>query len=754
MPLSIKTLLFLLLLSSSNAFSQENVNPTDLWMGTGGWPQSSGMTFPGATTPFGLVRLSPDTKPAFPFSLPLFNKIGYSTGGYGYRDPKIFGFSHTRLEGTGGRDGGVFRVLPVRKLPRNFKSAPSARYRHRNEDAHAGYYEITLPPENVDVELTASPHCGFHRYTKLSSRRPLHLLLDVTSGLIQHPGSLDGQLEINADQQSISGQVRTRGDFSLIQNGLFAYFYAEYSTPMQSTQIWKDHYWLDQSTTQASGDNLGVALSTTPDTDEVELKLCVSHVSVQNAKLNFEAEARGVDFDQAQTRTESLWQNYFDRARITTSDADFERLYYTNLYFSSVMPTNFTDTNGEYLGFDNKIGVAKDYTYRTDLSLWDTFRTANPLYNLIAPEVSCDVVQSLMQMAKVSGVFPRLAYGTESLSMMFGSPANFVLAEAYVKGICKFDTHTALVYMWKGATDDEFTREHTCVTHGYCPSDETTQSVSKTVEDAWADFAAAELAHATGETEMEANFRTKEVAFRNVWDPSTRYFRPKNAAGEFTAFNPKMTSYFEFIYKPAINYAEGGPNHYRYTAPHHIQELISLFGGPEPFVDELEKFMEGATRHRGAFNPGPNYWHGDEHDLHAIYLFSEAGRPDLTQYWARWALRDRYALAPNGLDGNDDAGSITAWFVMSSLGLYSQSGTDRYWLGSPAVDTADVKLGPNHVLHIVANHQSSDNVYVKSVSLNGKRLCSPTIHHADLIDAQLTFEMSADPEATFDCKIN
>lgn len=717
------TLFFLL----SSYTAQSQMRPTNLWMGTGGYFHTSAMLFPGATTPFGLVRLSPDTKAPFPYSLDIFDKMGYFTAG-------------------------AFRVLPLMHLPKNMKHSPAVKYDHNNEAAHPGYYSLQLDSENVRVELTSSTHCGFHRYTKLSKKGLLHILFDVTSGLIKYPGSLDGELEINLSEKVISGQGRTRGDFSRNQNGQLTYFYAEYSSPLKSFSIWKDYQWVKSASLQSSGDNLGIALSPTDDSDNLELKVCVSHVSAKNAKLNFEAEARGIDFTKARALGESTWSEYFNRLNIETSDRELETLFYTTLYFSSIGPTHFADVNGEYLGFNQKTEVAKDFIYRTDLSLWDTFRTAHPLFNLIAPDIACDTVQSLMKMSKVIGVFPRLAYNAQSLEMMFGSPANFVLTEAFLKNKCSFDTKRALEVMLKGATDDEFTREKECVSYGYCPSDKVSRSVSKTLENAWADFAAANLAQVTNEKELENIFRVKEGAFRVLWDPKTRYFRPKDSTGKFTAFNPKVTSYFSFLYKPADQYAEGGPNHYRYSAPHHIQELISSFGGAPAFVKELESFMKGATSKRSAINPGSKYWHGNEHNIHAIYLFNDAQRPDLTQYWARWALRKRYALKPNGYDGNDDVGSLSAWFVLSAIGIYPKSGTDQYWLGSPSIDRATIELGDGHTLRIIAKNQSTNNFYVKSVRLNGHRLCSSTVNHRDLYDAELEFEMSAEPEATFNCQ--
>jgi len=413
------------------------------------------------------------------------------------------------------------------------------------------------------------------------------------------------------------------------------------------------------------------------------------------------------------------------------------------------MPTHFTDANGEYLGFDGKTHLASGFTYRTDLSLWDTFRTTHPLFTLVAPEVQRDSLQSLLEMGRVNGVFPRWPSGTADAGSMFGSPANFLFSESYLKGIRGFDTARALSLMVSGALQpgpgSAPSRDAVCITYGYCPSDKTNTSVSKTLEYAWADFATATLAGALGQSSLESQFRKRSLAFRLLWDPETRYFRPKDSSGRFVSFSPTVTSYLGFLGRHTDAYAEGSAFQWRFTAPHRASELVRLFGGDQAFVRELEKFLKGATPTHAALYPGGKYWHGNEHDFHSIYLFNEAGRPDLTQKWARWAMKTRYNTSAGGLDGNDDAGALSSWYVLSALGLYPQAGTDRYWLGSPVVSEAELELGDGHRLILLALNQADHNVYVQRVTLNGQALCLPEISHADLVDAKLVFQMGPSP---------
>lgn len=716
-----------------NTFASKSA--PNLRIGTGGWPHTSGMTSPAATLPFGLVRLGPDTKWGGLLGL-IKTPEGVSTAGYGAHDGLLLGFSHTRLSGTGIRTGGLFRVLPLSRPRWPSKKPVAIGFKRAREKAEPGYYASAISGERVGAELTASLHCGFHRYRllgrKRAQREPLHLLLDASSDLDLSANS-KGNARTSDDRRSLTGEVNSYGGFANRQGGVKSYFYAELSRAPSSVRGEDSPHLL-----------LTFDPPTTSQEPEVELKLCISFVSAANARLNFDAEARGVTFDEARARAASRWSEYFSRATVESSDPKVESLFSSMLYFASLMPTHFTDVNGEYLGFDKRAHIAKGFTYRSDFSLWDTFRTAHPLYSLIAPEVQRDSLHSLLAMAEHRGTLPRWAFAAGDTGSMFGSPANFLFSESYLKGLRDFDAERALEFMEKGVYDAA-TREPASVKLGYCPSDQAKASVSKTLEYAWADFASAELAEAIGRTDVASLFRERAQAFRLVWDAGSRYFRPKNSNGQFVKFKPGLTSYFSFLSKSVRHYAEGSAQHWRWSVPHDPQALIELFGGSVPFVRELERFIRGASRNRSALNPGPRYWHGNEHNLHAIYLFNEAGRAELAQKWARWALRTRYGDGPNGLDGNDDGGTLSAWYVLSALGLYPQAGTDRYWLGSPAIDRARLNLGSGTTLTIVAQDQGRKNVYVQAVHVNGRRWCKPVIRHADLKNATLEFKMGPKP---------
>jgi predicted alpha-1,2-mannosidase len=716
------------------------------WIGTGGFPHTSGMTSPAATLPFGWVRLGPDTL-ASQGIMSQISASGRASAGYSWDDDRVLGFSHTRLVGTGARDGGVFRVLPAADPQIHWAKTPGQKLRHDQERAEPGYYSISFPDEGIRAELAASVHCGFHRYHRDPARGPLHLLLDATSDLWRvknaHP---DARVSIDRAARTIDGQVTSQGVFSSRQGGLTLYFHAEYSGTATGARIWKDKSWLPDAS-QAAGDSIGVALSSpaSPGSGDLELKLCISAVSVANARLNFDAEARAATFDSARQQAALSWDEYFNRARIQSSDPELMTLYRTMLYYSALLPTHFSDVNGDYLGFDRKIRRATGFIYRTDMSLWDTFRTVHPLMTLIAPETQRDSLLSLLSMSETTGVFPRWPFGAADSGSMFGSPANFLFSESYSKGIRGFDVARALAVMHRGSTASDADREPECRRLGWCPSDSVGGSVSKTLEYAWSDFAAAELAAAAGDAGLESLFRELSRRYRNTWDPDTRFFRPRDSAGRFIKFNPNVSSYLASLDKSARNYVEGSGHEWRWSVAHDPQDLIALMGGPARFTADLEDFLEGASIKRGAIFPGAKYWHGNEHDIHSIYLFDEAGRPELTQKWVRWALSDRYANSPDGLDGNDDAGTLSAWYVLSSLGIYPQPGTDRYWIGSPAVEGASLRLGSSDVLSIEVRNQSPKNVYVQSLTVNGAPWCRPWIRHAELRNATLVFVLGPGP---------
>ena len=721
----------------------------DPFIGTGGLPWTCAMLFPGATMPFGMVRLSPDT--CYTAGI---EPVKCGTAGYYYEHTHLWGFSHTRLSGTGVRDMGHFRVTPAvgDVNPAERLKKPLA-FTHEQEEATAGYYAVNLPTINCLAELTATEHTGIHRYT-FSTSKDAHILIDATSFLSGGSAS-EGKIKVLPEAMEVEGEGRVFTGFTSRYGGLKGYFVARFNKPFESFSTWSGKT-SEPGRTQASGDDTGANINFGDIKNQpVELKIGISFVSLENARQNLEAETGSLDFEGIRDAGRAAWDNWLSRVKIETDDSEIKTIFYTALYHSMIMPSNFTDVNGQYLGFGGNIGAAEGFTYRTDMSLWDTFRSEHPLLNLIAPEIQRDCLKSLVRMARIGGTLPRWPSGSGYTGSMFGTPADMVIAESYLKGITDFEVEEAFEFMKKASIcpSEEGRDGRECIeeynTLGYCPAEKMKIAVSATLEYAWADGSIALLAKALGKNEDAQYFTNKSMNYKNLFDPETKYFRPKNSDGTWQRpFLPNVTSYYNdaLPIKITDDYCEGGPRHWRWTAPQDTQGLIELFGSRDYFVSELNDFMADASETRAAVDPGPGYWQGNQHDIHAPYLFDDAGRPDLTPKWVRWALSDRHSTDVNGLDGNDDGGTLSAWYVFSSLGLYPVAGTDRYWIGSPNIDRAEISLGGGKTLIVIAENQSSDNIYVQRAVLNGVRLEAPSLTHSQIADGgTLVFTMGSTP---------
>ena len=703
----------------------------DPFIGTGGTPWACGMLSPAATVPFGAVRLGPDT--SFVGGAYLLKT---NTSGYYYEHGHIKGFSHSRLSGTGAEDYGNFRVTPV-SGKNNVAAMP---YSHSNERASVGYYAVYLPTSDCLAEMTATIHTGVHRYT-FNNSADARLYIDVTSGAANST-STNGYTRYDEENGVIYGGCTLWGQFSGRYDGLPVYFAATVNKPVESFEI-------------TEGDtDCGIDLNFGNIKDEsVEMKVGISYVSEENALLNLTTETDGLDFDAVRQKAADDWEEQLSVIKINTNDREIKTNFYTALYHSMIMPTNFTDVNGEYLGFDKQVHVAEGYTYRTDMSIWDTCRTTHPLYTLIAQDIQVDCLNSLVNMAELGcGAIPRWPMGAGYTGSMFGDLASIIITESYLKGIDNFDVRAAYEFMkYTSETETicdgrEFLDEYN--EYGYVPQDieGVNKSVSRTLEYAWSDSAIAALALALGETEDYNRYTVKAMNYINVFNPETDYFQARNSDGSFVwNFSPYITSFYDavMIKKFADCYCEGSARQWRWSVLQDVDGLIDLFGSDEYFVDELDQFMRDASLSRAAVDPGSGFWIGNQHNIHTPYLFNNAGRPDLTQKWVRWTLANRFSNDINGIDGNDDGGTISAWYVFSALGFYPVAGTTNYWLGSPNIDSAEVTLSNGNVLKITANNQSEDNVYVSKVTLNGVELDGCYVTHEQLMGGgELVFEMS------------
>jgi predicted alpha-1,2-mannosidase len=711
----------------------------DPFIGTGGFPPyTSADDIPGVTLPFGMVKLSPDTRYFLNFDRRDPEII--STAGYYYGDSRLMGFSHTRMTGTGAAEGGHFRVIPAigENAMKDYRRGRFSRFSHKAEVAFPGYYAVKLPDAGVLAELTASEHAGFHRYTFSKNAVP-HILIDVSSNM-GCGKTAEGSVQIDPVKQEIAGAIKTFGSFAGRYGGIKVYFIARFDQPFKGYSEWSD-------------DKIGVDLlfEKTGDQTIIGFKMGISYVSPENARENLDTEAGNSTFDEMVAKATDAWEKKLSLVKIESDNSEQKKIFYTALYHSLQMPTLFTDVKGDYRGFDKKVHKAEGFRYFTDLSLWDTYRTVHPLLSLIQPDNQLDMVRSLVKMCEQGGVLPRWPSGYGYTGSMLGASADIMITDTYLKGLRDFDVDTVYRAMLKAALVIDVPKEGFKPREGmkdhlefrYCPSDKMYESVSKTIEYSYADDAISKLAAALGLQEDSKLFLEHSHYYRNVWNPETQYFHPRKSSGEVVKeFKPLKLTYLDFKGKYTNAYVEGSALQWRWAPFFDADGLIDLFRNKEYFVNELNDFFSKSNPKRGALSPGPYYWHGNEPDIHAAYLFNYAGRPDLTQKWVRWILENKYGAEYDGIDGDDDAGTLSAWYIFSALGFYPVAGSDIYLIGAPLFEKAEMMIG-DKMLTIEADNFSPGNLYVRKVTLNGQVLDRWWFRHSEIANGGiLRFEMS------------
>ena len=719
------------------------VNP---FIGTGGFPfWVCGFNFPGATVPFGMVRLSPETMSIYK------DTKDFSTAGYYYADTKILGFSHTRLAGTGATEGGHFLFTPTTS-PLNkidFSKDYIHHFSHNEETAFPGYYSVKLKEEQILSEFTTTERTGIHRYTfpEKSNKR---ILVHITNTL-GNARAENGKVRIRPQSNEIEGSVHTYGSFAGRYGGIEVYFVARFDHAFEDYGIWDGTKYVQQQN-QAVSDSLKVCLSFK--NNRINVQVGISYTSIENARLNLDTETNHTSFDTILAAAKTKWEEKLSLIRIDGGSLEEKKVFYSSLYRCFQMPTIFTDVNGDYIGFDHKTHKTTDFTYYTDFSLWDTFRTVHPLFNLIAPHEQRDMLVSLVKMAEQGGSLPRWPMGHGYSNSMLSSPADMVIAESYLKGIHDFDIETAYSHMKKVAlaplpkTTRATGREEieAYIKYGYCPTEFGNEAVSKTLEYAWADHSISLLAEALNKPDDQALFKKHSMFYKNVWNPETQYFQSKHKNGRFVElFDPLQLTYTDWDEKYTKDYVEGSALQWRWAVPFDPEGLISLFKNKNYFITELNDFFEKSDPKKATWIPGSYYWHGNEPDIHAVYLFNTVGRPDLTQKWVRWILNNKYDNSYVGIDGNDDAGTLSAWYIFSSLGIYPIAGTDIYQLGAPLFKNATLKLGP-HNLTVSTSNYAPENIYVSKIFFNGSELDRTWLKHHEIAKGgTLKFVMSKFP---------
>jgi len=706
----------------------DDTPPVDLvnpFIGSGGHYWEFASVFLGATRPFGMAKPGPDTCPSFD---PCFEFHHF--GGYHYDDDQIHGFSQVHISGTGGVDYGALLFMPTVGFDaeKTTESKYLSMFQKENETASPGYYSVLLDDYNIQAELTASDHCAFHRYTYPNGAQDAYVIVDLSHALVSNEVS---QAHVDVDAGEISGWLQYHGSLTGRSGGFRLYFSAVFNQTLADWTVWQDDQRLDKAAT-AEGVDVGVALAV--DTaSPVEIQIGLSYVDVEGARKNRQAELEGQDFDTIHAAARQAWVEKLDLVTIKGGTQEERIKFYTALYHTMLHPTLFTDTDGRYTGFDKQVHTASDFLYYTDFSLWDTYRNVHSLYDLILPARQRDMMISLIKMYEEGGSLPKWPAGTGYTGCMIGTPADIVLAEAWQKGITDFDVETAFTAMKEHATGPVQNSGRDGIeyymTIGYVPADQVGGSVSRTQEFCIADAAIAALADVLGKTQDAADFKARSLNYKNHWDPDVQFMRGKNQDGSW--YEPDEE--FDPLDWNADYFTEGDAWQYLWLAPHDPEGLIELFGSKDKMGDKLEEFFSTPEPDPGGLPPEwipPRYyWHGNEPDIHAAYFFNEAGRPDRTQHWVRHILADRYHAQAAGIPGNDDLGTMSAWYVFSSSGFYPIAGLTHYYVTSPLFSEITFQLGGGKTLVIKARGASEEKKYIQSAKLDGEPLDKPWFDH-------------------------
>lgn len=712
----------------------------DPYIGTG----DHGHVFLGANVPFGLVQLGPSNIP----------QTWDWTSGYHISDSTIIGFSHMHLSGTGIGDLGDINIMPAIgnvKLARgNEKDPQSGMYslfRRETEKVKPGYYAVHLDRYNVDVELTATKRVGFHKYTFPQSADS-KVIIDLENGQCWDTPT-EGYL-IQENDSVISGYRYSKGWAS--DQRIF--FTAIFSKPIKKFVV-SDSIGVQEGNTIKSSRIYGQALFDTKDNEEILVRVALSPVSIDNAKLNMQSELNNWNFAKTVQNADKAWNEELNKIIISADDDKTKKIFYTALYHTMIAPSEFCDVNNDYRGADAQMHAKGAFKNYTTFSLWDTYRAAHPLMTIIHPEKVNDIINTMLTIYQQQGKLPVWHLMGCETDCMIGNPAISVVADAILKGYDGFDKELAYEAMKNSAMLDErglnYLKEY-----GYIPYDKESEGLSKSMEYAIADWSLAQVAKQMGKTEDYDYFLKRSKSYSHYFDPSIGFMRGLSSNGKFRPnFNP-----FESVHRDN-DYAEGNGWQYTWLVPHDVQGLIDLFGSDEKFAQKLDSLfiVEGSLgEHASPDISGliGQYAHGNEPSHHVIYLYPYIGQPWKTADRAREVMSMLYTDQPAGLSGNEDVGQMSAWYILSALGFYQvEPAGGKYIFGSPIINEATIKVKDGKTFKIIAKNNSATNKYIQSVTLNGKAYDKYYINFKDIeVGGTLEFVMGEKPSETWGTSID
>jgi predicted alpha-1,2-mannosidase len=726
-----------------------------------------GHTFPGATVPFGMVQLSPDTDTLSYEQDGKYNPDVYKyCAGYQYQDPTIVGFSHTHFSGTGHSDLGDFLVMPTTgplQLNPGTAQQPERGYRsrfsHATEVAEPGYYRVKLEDQGILAEMTATNRVGVHQYTFPQATDQAHLILDLMHGIYNYPDKNVWTFVRVENDTLVTGYRQTNG-WARTRTVYFALSFSRPFTSYGSRNYAKKQayrgFWgkFDQTKNwpDLAGEQLRMYFNfkTAAAGEKVKVKFALSPVSTAGALQNLRTEAPGWDFDRIKAQAQQLWQQELSKVVVESPKREDKENFYTALYHAFLSPTTFMDADGQYRGLDQNNHRAEGFTNYTTFSLWDTYRALHPLFNVLQTRRNADMVRSMLVHFDQSTerMLPVWSHYANENWCMIGYHSVPVIADAVLKGNAPFDAGKALDACVTSARNAWYEGLGYYMQLGYVPEDKSGSSVSKTLEYAYDDWCIAQMAQKLGRQDVYQEFSKRAQNWQNVYDQRIGFMRPRLSDGSFR-------SNFDVLSTHNQGFIEGNAWNYSLYVPQDPAALIAKMGGNRRFTEHLDslftmhlpdKFFaetEDITR-EGIIG---NYVHGNEPAHHAAYLYNWTDQPYKTQARVRMILPKMYRPTPDGLGGNDDCGQMSAWYIFSALGFYPVApGSPEYALGSPAIHGATLRLENGKTFRITVKNQSDKNVYVKEARLNGQKLTRPFLAHEAIMNGgELVFTMAARP---------
>jgi predicted alpha-1,2-mannosidase len=691
----------------------------DPLIGTGGDGFGTGSAFPGPQRPFGMARPGPDTTDAMGAA------VNYAhCAGYAHFDTHVSAFSQIHLHGTGIVDEGALGFMPVVGMSpaRTRRNGHLAPFRHARETATAGYYRVTFDDTEVTTEVTATDRVALYRVT-FPRGADGHLLFDV-GHQITDVRVTAGDLAV--DDADLSGRVHFEGSYSNRFGGVDLYWVARVSRPLTRVGTWRDGA-LSTARTQ-TGASIGASLPIDTSTDgQVTVAIGLSYTDVAHARANLAAEAADLDFDRVRRESEARWEELLGRVQVTARGERSLRMIYTAAYHTLLMPTLVSDTDGSYRGVDRMVRRADGWRYYSDFSLWDTFRSEHPWLSMVYPEYARDFARSLLAMSDAVGFYPRWPLATGETGGMLGDCGALTMADTWLRGVRDFDVERAYAVARRSAFTAAMSRRDgldTYMTLRYMPLESGGSSASKTMEYAYADGAVANWARGLGHDDDARALTERAGAYRNLWDPAQRFLVGRSRDGAFASLR-SYTGWQDF-------YAEGGAWQYLWYAPHDLAGLATVLGGRDMFLARLDEFFTLSMQARRTPLPDPYYWHGNEPDIHAPWMPSAFGEMGVASRYVDWVRRTRYTDGPDGIPGNDDGGTLSAWLLFAAVGAYPIAGTDTWLLAAPMVTEARIAFANGASLSVVAPRGGTADYQPATARWNTTALARPVLDQATI----------------------